>query len=1299
MRRLLAVILVLALGVGLPATTSADKSSEGEGSDDTEAPQPPPSDAVGLAVDAEPYEARIDELHEVDWYRFTTVAGGNYWILPDAGGDSLSDVDISALDIFVSVHDADGTDVGVAARSGGGLRSVFLVEARAATYFVRISLGAYSVDPVADYRIEVRTVGDDHGNTAATGTVVRPGSAVTTVHAGEFEYRGDEDWLLFDARAGDTYRITSRWSGVGLGVHAIDPGGDPISTGLSRWGTAGSYGDVDGKPWHFERSGRYAVVVHDTGGNSYWHSFYPRGYDVTFERLADDHANLPNDPSPLRPGDRTEAILEYEEDEDWFAVHLVKGEAYVAEFSSGSSERLAVQVILYGVRAGEDEHDDMRSGQTLLSYPGRTRQVWQAAETGRHLVNIRTVERRSAASFPADYSIAISRLPADDHADGPDGASAIRPDEPIEATLEMPDDEDWFRFDAKPGVTYAVEFDVRTPGTEISVPLRGSGHERRIGAYFLDGGWGFDPVNGYAFATAGTHYLVVAGHLRDGESLDYHVQLVEHESVDHSDDRLTARPLQESEGLIGSVSDQDADWFVLDTRAAGFYAVTYWSEEASIEVFDDTAEVPSRGYTVGFREPLSRLLWYSPAPGRYWIRLSSRWATPFAYRLGGISYWRVAPDDHGDSAAEATEVILTPGTDVRLGESADSGGGSSHAPLRIAERQAEVEGRLETYLDSDWFALHLRRGVKYRILGYAHDPDPDDSYVSFDHRVRFGFRDGQRAISSRDESDQALEFGPAATGTYHMVVDPAWDAGLLLAPQPYSLEVQVLDADDVGDLREDGASVAAGAAAAGLLDSSNDVDWFRFHALEGQTWILRFAKGSIHLAEVYAPGETEPLAADRSDDGLLLVAPTTGEYGLRLSQRSGPGWSTWYGDRRSEEPTEYRATLALVEPDDHGNSAGVATALAAGEGRTGRIDYAGDRDVFRLTVAKGDVWRLEASFDGDGMTHSARFAATGSAATSPGVTSRYAAGDVLAAPAGGAWLITVWGEESPADYSLAVERLDAADDYGNDRAHAHGLATPPAPDPNCGTLPGRLSCPRTTSVGGTIGYEADADYFRVRLEAGAKYEFRVRSSSEAVIFDLLTEASCAWVPGRRGWERTYDTWVPEATEDYWVRVGLARDRYSGPVGAPRDLATYTLEITDRGDEFLTHAERVTELEPNVVHSVAGDESTGSDFYRVRMDRPNLVIEVIGAGFGASGINPAEQFFFEFAREGSRSIIPIPRYAPDGYPFKVSGPAGRPYTVVARARVPSDEDLDWRGVNVTPAFPPDYCWRAGDESWR
>ena len=1162
----------------------------------------------------------------------------------------------------------------------------------------------------ADYRIEVRTVDDDHGNTADTGTVVRPGAAATTVHAGELDYRGDEDWLLFDARAGDTYRIASRWAGVGLGVHAIDPGGEPVGTGLRRWGTAGAYGDLDGKPWHFERSGRYAVVVHDTGGDGYWDSFYPRGYDVSFERLTDDHTNLPDDPSPLRPGGRTEAILEYEGDEDWFAVHLVAGEAYLAEFSAGSSDGPGAQVIVHEVGAAAGDGDIGR-GQRRLSYPGRTQQVWRAAETGRHLVNVRTVERRRDATFPADYSITISRLPADDHANGPDGATAIHPGDRIEATLEMSHDEDWFRIDARPGVTYSAEF-------------RASGHEEWVGAYFLErdrgsdpengfafaissyftsasrwGAWRFDPADGYAFASAGTQYLVVTGQLLDGESVDYEIRLAEHEVVDHGDDRSTALPFRESEGLIGSVSDQDADWFVLDTRATGFYAVAYRSEEASIRVFDDTGEVPSGWYSPSFPDPLSRKLWYSPAPGRYWIRLSSTWATPFAYRLGGVSFWRTDPDDHGDSAAAATEVILTPGLHVRPLESSDPGGEPSDTPARIAERQVEAEGRLDSHLDSDWFALHLQRGVKYRILGYAHDPDPDDSYVSFDQRVRFGFRDGQNAIFSRDESDQALEFVPAATDTYHMVVDPAWDAGSFLRPQPYSLEVQVLDADDVGDLREDGARVVAGVAAAGLLDSSNDVDWFRFHALEGQIWILRFAKGSIHLAEVYAPGENEPLAADRSDGGLLWVAPTTGEYGLRLSRRSRPGWSTWYGDRHSEEPTEYRATLALVAPDDHGNSAGVATALAAGEGRTGRIDYAGDRDVFRLTVAEGDVWRLDASFDGDGMTYSARFAATGSAAASPGVASHYAAGDMLAAPADGAWLITVTGEESPAGYSLMVEKLDTSDDWGNDRANAHELAGLPAPDPNCAAPPVRLSCSRATRVGGRIDHEADADYFRVRLEAGAKYEIRLRSPSERAVFDLLTEASCASVPGRRGWGRTYDTWVPEATEDYWVRVGLAGNRYTGAVDAPRDLETYTLEITARGDEFLTLTERVTELMPNVVHSVAGDESTGSDFYRVSRDRPDFVIEVIGAGFRAGGIDPDEEFSIEFAREGSRYIIPITRFAPEVYPFKVSGPAGRPYTVVARARVPSDEDLDWTSVNLTPAFPPDYCSRAGDEWWR
>ena len=560
MRRMLAATLGLALTAGLPATASAQEPSEGESADGTEAPQPPPRDAVILTVDEEPYEARIDDFDDVDWYRFTAVGGRDYWI--------VADIHYSfEVDVTVSVHDAGGAEVEVTRRSDHGeLRWVLLSGAAPTTYFVRVSLVESPYDSSGDYGIEIRTIDDDHGDTAAEGTPVRLSSADVTEFVARTDHDDDRDWLLFDARAGDLYRITARY-GVSVNVYMVGDDGGTVGDPLTEWGTSLSYGEMDHKPWRFAESGRYALSLRDdTHGRD---RDYPFDYTVTFERLDDDHANLPDDPSPLRVDRRTDAELNYDYDEDWFEIQLVEGEQYLVEFLPGESPPRHAEVILYGVGSTDYQDEYIRQRHTLY-YPGASRRVWKPTETGLHLVNVRTSEDRSDGTYPTDYSITVSPRPPDDHADGPEGADEIRSGAWLEATLEIGSDEDWYRFAATPGVVYAVEFAVRLPGSSEFEPLPLRYSWRGTLAYFIDDNWGFEADSGYVFGDGGMRYLVFTTDAFGGlENVDYRFRLVEYESVDYGDGRATAQAVGLGETVIGSATDQDADWFAFDAVAGG----------------------------------------------------------------------------------------------------------------------------------------------------------------------------------------------------------------------------------------------------------------------------------------------------------------------------------------------------------------------------------------------------------------------------------------------------------------------------------------------------------------------------------------------------------------------------------------------------------------------------------------------------------------------------------------------------------------------------------------------------------
>lgn len=1263
MRRLLTATLILALTAGLPATAFAQEPSEGETADGAEVPRQPPSDAVVLALDAEPYEARIDELHEVDWYRFTAVEGHDYWILADTGrGGSWMDVDIN-----VALYDATGAEVEVAASSEyNDLRWVVLEDARAATYYVRIYVAESSIDAIGNYGLEVRTIDDDHGNTAAEGTLVHPGSAAPTEYTGRSDYEDDRDWLLFDARAGDLYRITARGA-VSLGVYAFDPDTGTVGDRLSGW--------------HIEQSGRYAVSISERVNNDE----YPSQYTVTFEKLTDDRPNVPDDPSPLRLGWQTAFTLDYSGDVDWFAIDLVEGEQYLVTVAAAEpTPPAAAQIILHDL--GSDPQDPYDERRHTLSFPTSSRRAWRATGSGQHLVEVRTGESWRGGSYPAEFSITVSLRPADDHADDPEGATMIRPGTWVEAALGVSGDEDWYRFAGRAGVVYSAEVEIRGEGADVYVPSTEQYRWFGTLAYLIDDDWGFDAAAGYAFAVDGTQYLIITARWSgESENIDYRFRLVEHESVDYGDDRSAARVVRLGETVIGSATDQDADWFAFDAVAGGIYTISSGSAATSVTMFDDADEVPSRNAEVRYygEQWSGRGLefWTAPSPGRYWIRLTGKWAQPHVYRLR-LTYTPATVDDHGNAPEEATEVFLGPLLDESYVETPAAGDGSTGETERIGERRAFVEGRLQNFLDEDWFALRLERGVKYRIVPHAPDCCYYRAEESFNEDVGFRLWDGENFIISRQNWNPTLGFVPTRTGTYHLAVGRAGGEPFL-EPLEYNFAVEVLYPDDVPELREAGPLVEAGTVLEATLNTPGDLDWYRFEGRAGQTWILQADTDSFGCAQVYGPGEVEPFVEQCGEERVVWVLPADGEYGLRLSARVDLNW-------HKRTPFDYRLTLSVPDPDDHGNSAWDASPLVGGAEQSGRMDYVGDRDVFRLAVAAGEVWDLDMALSGYGTSYEARFVVGGGVDPS-GVPSRYAQGGFLGAPTDGAWLITVTGDRGQGTYTLVAEKLDVTDDYGNDRDHAHTLAGPETPEPGCESGPDGDGCSNTTSVEGTLDYRADSDYFRMTLEAGTKYEISVSGESGDVIFTLLTEDFCA-LAGPTVWEKNYETWVPTRTQDYWLRVAFGDYRSAEPVD-------YTLEVTAHGDDFLTITERAPQLKPNVVHEVSGDESTGRDLYKVSVDHSRYVIEVNGKGFRAGGIAPSEQFDFTWWTDESRYIVPLPSDPPLVYFFRVTGPAGEPYTVVVREHVPSDNDLEWNQVHVSPAFEPDYCYPAGDEWWR
>ena len=474
MRRLFAVALIAALVMSTTAEAGA--------SEHTTDPVPPP-DALAIIVDAPPHEARLVEFDEVHWYRFDAIEGQDYWITLDTGGNRS----LPPVAAWLSLHDATGALVEVASASDDEkLRWKLLAGADKATYFVRIFTDWRSWVFTGNYGLTVHAIDDDHGDTLAEGTAIDVADSAGP--AGTIDHQDDVDWFRFSAEAGDLYRITGPDT-VEMSIQLLfatgdGAGDDSAAAGrreLTQWGTDRGGDDLEGKPWQFAVSGRYAMSIE---AGSAEQGEYPRPYSVEFESLTDDHSNTPQGATPLPVGEETLASHDYGLDEDWFSVDLVDGHDYVAELIRADSHLPVLSLELFGAARGveSDVYWWFRPESTGVG----TAVVWRADEAGPHLARVRDSSNGSGERFPGEYALVVRRRSSDDHADDRTDASPLTEGEWAEGSLDVPGDVDWFRFSARGGALYAVEYQVRGGNAAEFTSPAGQVLGGGVQVYFVD---------------------------------------------------------------------------------------------------------------------------------------------------------------------------------------------------------------------------------------------------------------------------------------------------------------------------------------------------------------------------------------------------------------------------------------------------------------------------------------------------------------------------------------------------------------------------------------------------------------------------------------------------------------------------------------------------------------------------------------------------------------------------------------------------------------------------------------------
>ena len=158
--------------------------------------------------------------------------------------------------------------------------------------------------------------------------------------------------------------------------------------------------------------------------------------------------------------------------------------------------------------------------------------------------------------------------------------------------------------------------------------------------------------------------------------------------------------------------------------------------------------------------------------------------------------------------------------------------------------------------------------------------------------------------------------------------------------------------DDHGNSEGDATAIRVGTDVRGAVDYDDDIDFFRFQAERGQTYRIDVALGTLDdsIVDLY---DTDGSFLDTNDDygdtyasRLYWEAPSSGERYVLVG-----------GAYTSSQGT-YTLTVSLII-DDHANSEGGATAIRAGAGVRGVLDYDGDIDYFRFQAEQGKFYQID----------------------------------------------------------------------------------------------------------------------------------------------------------------------------------------------------------------------------------------------------------------------------------------------------------------------------------------------------
>ncbi|WP_219929687.1 M10 family metallopeptidase C-terminal domain-containing protein [Teichococcus aestuarii] len=286
----------------------------------------------------------------------------------------------------------------------------------------------------------------------------------------------------------------------------------------------------------------------------------------------------------------------------------------------------------------------------------------------------------------------------------------------------------------------------------------------------------------------------------------------------------------------------------------------------------------------------------------------------------------------------------------------------------------------------------------------------------------------------------------------------------------------LLPADDYRDAITDVTTplgrLTAGLSRAGLVESAGDVDVFSVSLRAGQGYSFTLRGGTLAHAELELRDVAGTLLASGADTPLAFTAARDGTYYLHArATDSGTGSYT------------LRSGFFDTIPDSLADTSAPAASLTAGLSRVGRVESAGDVDVFGITLRAGQGYSfdLRGAPSGGGTLADTRLELRDAAGTllasNDDATTADAHIDFVATRGGTYHLHAMADGAGTGSYTLRSGFFDTIPD---------SLADNTAPQGDIAMGLSRVG--RVESAG-------DTDVFAVKLAAGRSYSFDLRGAA------------------------------------------------------------------------------------------------------------------------------------------------------------------------------------------------------------